>query len=970
MTRSRPTFIVVLAGLILLSQAFLTAAETASSDPGWWREGPRSDGGEHPVRRSPADDRGYRYLTLDNGLAVLLISDPDTDKAAASMNVQVGSFDNPRDREGLAHFLEHMLFLGTDKYPEAGAYQKFISEHGGQHNAYTSMENTNYFFDVEAGHLLAALNRFSRFFVAPRFDAQYVDRERNAVESEFRLKFKDDSRREWEVFSEQVDPAHPLSQFSVGNLETLADREGRPVRTELVRFYERYYRAQRMSLVVLGSQTLGQLEVVVRGLFQDIPAAKGKGDTWSRVASDAPSVPTFQRALPLQLEIKPVKDVRSLSMVFPLPSFKAKWRTRPDHYWGHLIGDETDGSLIARLKKAGLANGLSAGQGFDTDRGAAFIVKIELTPQGVEHSDEVLRQFFAWLNLARQQGLQAWRFVELAELLQTRFRFQEQVPPASYVQFLSARLRDYPPEEVLRGPYLLDQFDEGLLDYYAGFLVPDNAFVSLMAPEVGETDRVSTRYQAPYRVEAFSPATVAALRQAQVPDLALAPGNAFIARAYPLSGKGGESAQPVRLENTRGLTIWYYPDQNFGSPKGIFDARITTPAVETCTGAAQTELYLALVRDELSEATYQAGLAGLGYSLHRWHGGVGLNIDGYTDRQEVLLEQVLEALIKPQWSERDFHRLRSALVRDFRNTRKQWPVRQLFQQMGPLLQGSCDELKLASELEATGFADLNKFPAGLFATGHIRFYGGGALTEHQVLRMAQLTQARLQVGKAGDVVSNEEIVALPRSTLQHSIDVEHSDSGVLLYIQGHNDSLLERALVATINGALEAPFYTTMRTEKQFGYVVGANIRHLNRVPGLAFYIQSPVAKEARLQSEINDFISAYGTELADMSDKELERIKAALLANIEERPRNIDEQAGRHQESLSLGYEGFDFREKLAEQVRGIDREALLSAYQRLLREDSRRLWVTTGRGTQSEAVLSHGQLKNSADKVYAYPR
>lgn len=139
------------------------------------------------VYRSPADERNYRHITLDNGLSVLLISDPETDKAAASLSVNVGSFDNPPDREGLAHFLEHMLFLGTDRYPEPGEYQAFISEHGGSHNAYTSLEETNYFFEVDAPHLMAALDRFSRFFVAPLFNPEFVDRERNAVESEYRL---------------------------------------------------------------------------------------------------------------------------------------------------------------------------------------------------------------------------------------------------------------------------------------------------------------------------------------------------------------------------------------------------------------------------------------------------------------------------------------------------------------------------------------------------------------------------------------------------------------------------------------------------------------------------------------------------------------------------------------------------------------------------------------------------------------
>ena len=86
--------------------------------------------GEQPVK-SANDDHKYRLLTLDNDMQVLLISDPGTPKAAAALDVMVGSGDNPPDRGGLAHFLEHMLFLGTDKYPDAAEYERYITEHGG-----------------------------------------------------------------------------------------------------------------------------------------------------------------------------------------------------------------------------------------------------------------------------------------------------------------------------------------------------------------------------------------------------------------------------------------------------------------------------------------------------------------------------------------------------------------------------------------------------------------------------------------------------------------------------------------------------------------------------------------------------------------------------------------------------------------------------------------------------------------------
>ena len=73
------------------------------------------------VKQSPNDQRLYRSLKLDNDLNVVLIADKDADKAAASLAVNVGSGNDPKGRQGLAHFLEHMLFLGTKPFPNADA---------------------------------------------------------------------------------------------------------------------------------------------------------------------------------------------------------------------------------------------------------------------------------------------------------------------------------------------------------------------------------------------------------------------------------------------------------------------------------------------------------------------------------------------------------------------------------------------------------------------------------------------------------------------------------------------------------------------------------------------------------------------------------------------------------------------------------------------------------------------------------
>lgn len=143
---------------------------------------------------SPNDERSYRSITLSNGLRILLASDPTAEHGAAAMTVTVGAAFDP-DLPGLAHFCEHMLFLGSAKYPDESAYKKFLSAHGGRSNASTSMENTTFKFEVLAAHLLEALDIFAQFFIAPLFTASATERELNAVDAEDSKNRTNDGRR-------------------------------------------------------------------------------------------------------------------------------------------------------------------------------------------------------------------------------------------------------------------------------------------------------------------------------------------------------------------------------------------------------------------------------------------------------------------------------------------------------------------------------------------------------------------------------------------------------------------------------------------------------------------------------------------------------------------------------------------------------------------------------------------------------
>ena len=105
--------------------------------------------------------------------------------AYCSFAMNVGSHNDPTHRQGLAHFLEHMIFMGSEKYPEESAFSDLISSNGGYSNAFTEYEYTNYQFQVNYKALQKALDMKAWLFHRPLLKKEAMEREINAVESEF-----------------------------------------------------------------------------------------------------------------------------------------------------------------------------------------------------------------------------------------------------------------------------------------------------------------------------------------------------------------------------------------------------------------------------------------------------------------------------------------------------------------------------------------------------------------------------------------------------------------------------------------------------------------------------------------------------------------------------------------------------------------------------------------------------------------
>ncbi|WP_300416865.1 insulinase family protein, partial [uncultured Pseudoalteromonas sp.] len=332
---------------------------------------------------SPNDTREYKTLKLDNEIDVILISDPSAEKSAAALSVGVGLLHDPMSQQGMAHYLEHMLFLGTDRYPDTKGYSDFMTKNGGAHNAYTWLDITNYMFKVNNDAYDEALDRFADFFKSPKLYPEYTDKEKNAVNAEWSM------RREMDFFGQfklarQMMGSHPANRFLIGNLETLGDKEGSNLHKETVAFYNKYYSSNIMKVAMISNRPLAEMEAKAKQYFADIENKKIEKPTVTDKLD-------FSVAGGKRVYYSPNEDVKQLQLEFTIADNSSQFAVKPNRFVSYLLSNEMQGSPAQILRDKGWVSRLSASDA-PTQYGnyGSLTVNIELTDAGHEKIEGLL----------------------------------------------------------------------------------------------------------------------------------------------------------------------------------------------------------------------------------------------------------------------------------------------------------------------------------------------------------------------------------------------------------------------------------------------------------------------------------------------------------------------------------------------------------------------------------------------------
>lgn len=902
------------------------------------------------IFKSPNDHRQYRYLVLDNALRVLLVADADASQAAAAMAVEVGHFDDPIDRPGMAHFLEHMLFLGTDKYPDSGEYHAFINQHGGSNNAWTGTEHTNFFFTINADVFADSLDRFSQFFIAPKFDLDLVDRERQAIESEFSLKLKDDIRRTYQVLKETVNPLHPFAKFSVGNLTTLAG-EQEEIRQELLDFYQHHYSANLMTLCLVAPLTLVELETLARHYFSPVVNRK--------LVKSHPNVPLFsENELRTRIDVMPLKEQKRLTISFHFPGIDHYYKRKPLTYISHILGNESKGSLLSYLKEQGLVNNLSAGGGVNGYNFKDYCIGLQLTDKGLADINTIVTCCFEYIELIRTQGLDEWRYLERANLLKMAFRYQEQVKSLDLASHLSINMHHYDVEDIVFGDYRMDELNIEEAQALLALMVPDNMRLQLIAPSV-DTNTQANWYHTPYKVSPIDAALLTKWHVSTIRNqLSLPQPNPFIVADSVVRPDKSHSSVPVIVAESTGYRIWHKKDDEFNVPKGhMYLSLDSEQASKTPKHAALTRLYVEMLLDYLTEPTYQAEVAGLSYNIYPHQGGITLHLSGFTGNQETLLELLIDKARERNFTEERFSLIKSQLLRSWQNVAQAKPISQLFSSLTVTLQKrSYEPARMAQMLQDITLEDLHNHVRAFYEKIYLEglVYGDWLVSEAQAL--GQRLEHILSLVSTPSAESRRELVNLTgQGTLLRELAINHQDSGIIVYYQSASATPEKMALFSLLNHTMSSTFFHELRTEKQLGYMVGTGYLPLNRHPGLIFYIQSPSTGPLQLLEAIDEFIADFNYALMQMTNEEWESTKLGLINQVMEHDANLKTRSQRYWVSVGNRDYQFNQREQVVEQINQLTRTDLLKFMMRKMRtkHTDRLVLFSTGEAHRTQAVL-----------------
>ena len=881
------------------------------------------------------------------------------------------------------------------KYPVENEYSSYLSSNSGYSNAYTASTQTNYFFECAAvneqpdttpngttngthtqvngdvkGPFHGALDRFAQFFVKPLFLEATLDRELRAVDSENKKNLQNDMWRLSQLAKSLSNPKHPYNHFSTGNLKTLKEnpeKRGITVRDEFINFYEKHYSANRMKLVVLGRESLDDLESWVVDLFSEVKNKDLPENRWDGVQA------LTSDQLTTEIFAKPVMESRSLEISFPWQDEEDMYETQPARFVSHLIGHEGPGSILVYLKEQGLANTLSAGYHAVCPGSAFFEIDISLTPEGLKSYRDVVKIVFQYISMMKENPPLDWMHEEMKNMAEVDFRFRQKSPASRFTSSTSSMMqKPLPRNWLLSGISKFRTFDPKAIVNAMQFLREDNFRLMVVSQDhPGDWNEKEKWYGTDYKVQKIPIEVQESLRNAltasagdRPTDLYLPKRNEFI--PTKLDVEKSDTKEPAKtpklLRNDDVMRLWWKKDDSFWVPKANVNVLLRNPLTYASpANYVKTVLFTALVKDALTSYSYDAEISGLVYSVAANMLGMDVVVHGYNDKLPVLLEKILLTVRDLEIRQDRFDIIKERMMRKYKN----WDYQQPYHQIGDFTRWLLNEKawmthQYAKELPHITVDDVRNFAPQLTQQAHVEILAHGNMYREEARKVGTLVENTLKPRSLPpsqwQLRRNLVLPAGGNYTFKHTLaDTANVNHGIEYYAQiGDVMDLKLRAQLQLFAQISEEPAFDQLRTKEQLGYVVWSGVRPAATTMGYRILIQSERDPEY-LEQRCDVFLLKMKQQLAEMSADDFEGHKRSLINKRLEKLKNLDSETGRLWAYINGEYFNFYQVDKDVAEIRKSTKEDIIQFFAKYLDPQS------STRAKLTIHLVAQGQAKEA---------
>ena len=929
-----------------------------------------------PVKPKSSDSQ-YRGLKLSNGITVLLVHNPtkvgeERDYSAAALSLARGHLNDPTDFPGMAHFCEHMLFLGNEKYPVEGEYRKYLQEHGGGSNAFTSPEMTLYKFHITDEYFENGLDRFLNFFRSPLFTESATGREILAVDSEYKKCTLSDSRRCYNLLKHLCNPDHVFHRFGSGNkksLEELPAQNNQNIREALLSFYDVNYCSEIMNLVVVSNRSLDELEQMVVGKegFGDIPS-KGlqKKVTY-------PGTHLGPNQLGRVAEYVAVQDQLTLTVVVPIPdtALQSDCDYSKTSLIIDLLGHEGDGTLCHCLREEGLITDLYSGDNIKETFGH-INVEFFLTEKGQSQYRYIVSSLCQYANLIIEH-LDSTCVSFHAEKLyskQLRFDFLPNKNANSLATSLArSMIHTNDPKNcisysVVNYPKIFDEEEKKIVKQCLEQFTSDNILILLTNKNLAaDGNPVATEpwWGVQYRVRELSELEKKEIATPTSLNLKLPGKNEWLPKHTDIvqnSGTGDSvsSLKPFKITSSKSLINWWAANEKFNTPKckivtclrsGVFGSS----AVGSVVASWIIPDLCALVLASKYYAAEDSGVSRFSIYTDRDYCGVVITVSGFSDCATRMSTSLVDDLLNCNFTEKQFNVIRENRLREIANSKLQNTTTLSSEAMRELLNVSIFSTQEMDESMASltynEFITLLKqsrdsISAETFSYGNVSRPDAESLGQ-------QISSLITSCNDNNDCIPrpDRKVVKIPEDTLSEYLYVMHEpnptnkESAVAVRYQFDTFSYSLAAQMMVLRALISPRFFTTLRTVEQLGYSVSTSYLTLNEVLNLQFNVRSSTSPD-EVHQRIDVFLKNFHEELLNMPEKDVNDCIASTKSSYAAPSPNMETEFGVLAHEIMREVYRWNREEEMLKQFSLVTRSGLISLFETFIRPVS---WSTASR-------------------------